>query len=95
MPHVLNGQECNILWLGKEDILSAFVDSYSRGLPPTFTNVVDPTNIYSIIMSCNGSSTNVQNFHCMLLSFAMLLLVVEAMLCSSCYPSWCIHNVLL
>ena len=85
----VNGQECKILWLRKRNILKPFVDSYAKGFPPTFREHCCSINIYSIIMSCNGSSTIIHNFHCMLMSFALLLLVEDVMLCSSCYtPCW-------
>ena len=58
-----------------------------RGAP---TNIQEkmfpPWNKYSIIMRCIGSPTNVHN--CMLLSYALLLLVEEVMLCSSNYPPY-------
>lgn len=82
----VNGLEREILWLRNRNVLKSLVDSYAKGFPPTFKGNCCSTNTYSIIMRCNGSSTNIHNFHCMLLSFTLLLLVHNVMLCSSCYP---------
>lgn len=59
MSHVLKGQECNILWLGKGDILSPFVDSYARGLKCSHKHLFNYCELQWIIYQCSQFSLHV------------------------------------
>jgi hypothetical protein len=86
MSHLFIGQKCMILWLEKRDVLKPLLNSYSVDSHQQSWKFVVFTNIYLIIMNCNGSPTNAHSFHCMLLSTALLLLVKGVMFFPSCYP---------
>lgn len=59
MSHVLKGQECNILWLRKGDILSPFVDSYARGLKCSHKHLFNYCELQWIIYQCSQFSLHV------------------------------------